>query len=287
MKVSRSIRKTISFIIFALSLCVSILRDIVPTPVIINNNSCNLQLGKMFSCIFLLGRKQNLLDVIFVVGSSNLQSFLEYRDLIVTTLESPQTANSKFGVITYSSSPAVFLGLKDFVSKQDLIDRLRNIPWQGSGSGLESALQKAGEVFTNEGRMQARKVLVVYGDGPFSVSVEELIETKKTLEEKNVKVITVTVTDNKDTRKKLDEVVTTDEDSVLVDPEKPEESTNDINERILKGIWKNYRLKFRVDSWNSNSLVIGILILMFPKLINFSSIQLCLKFFQYFGLIIS
>ena len=192
---------------------------------------------------FPLGKEQSLIDVIFVVGSSNLQSFLGYRDLIVTTLESPQTVNSKYGVITYSSFPNVFLGLKDFISKQDLLNRLRNIPWQGSGSDLEGALQKADEVFTNEGRMQARKVLVVYGDGPFSASVDEFNAAKDVLEGKNVKVITVTVTDNEDTIKKLDEMVTTDEDSVIVDPEKPAEATNEITERILKGISKKYVLR--------------------------------------------
>jgi vacuolar-type H+-ATPase subunit F/Vma7 len=186
--------------------------------------------------LFPLGEEQNLLDVIFVVGSSNLQSFLVYRDLILTTLQSPQTADTKYGVITYSSSPTVFLRLKDFVSKENVVDRLRNIPWQGSGSDLEGALRKADEVFTNEGRLQARKVLLVYGDGRFSASLDNLTEARESLEEKNIKIIPVTVTDNEEIRKKLDEVATTDEDTVIVDPEKPEKSTDDINERTLKGM---------------------------------------------------
>lgn len=196
-------------------------------------------------CFLLFPLAENLLDVIFVVGSSNLQSFLEYRDLIRTSLKSPQTADTKYGVITYSSSSTVFLGLKDFLSKQHLVDRLRNIPWQGPGSDLDGALRKADEVFTNEGRLQARKVLVVYGDGPFSASVDELTDiAREALEGKDVKVITVTVTDNEENRKKLDEVATTEEGSVIVDPGKPDESTDDINERILKGMLEELMCQF-------------------------------------------
>lgn len=151
-------------------------------------------------------------------------------------MQSPQTAGIKYAVITYSSSPTVFLGLKDFVSKQDLVDRLRNIPWQGPGSDLDGALRRADEVFTNEGRLEARKMLVVYGDGPFSVGVDDLGNLRETFDGKDVKVITVTGTDDEESRKKLDEVTTTDEGSVITDPREPEESADDINERILTGI---------------------------------------------------
>lgn len=129
------------------------------------------------------------------------------------------------------------LGLKDFVSKDDLVERfLRKLRWQGPGSDLDGALKKADDVFTNEGRLQARKVLVVYGDGPFNASVDELGHTREALEQMNVKVITVTAEDNEENRKKLDEVATTDEGTVIVDPEKTEESINDVNERTLKGM---------------------------------------------------
>ena len=191
--------------------------------------------------MFLLGKEQDL-DVIFIVGSSNLQSFLEYRDLILTTLKSPQATRTKYAVITYSSSPTVFLGLKDFVSKQDLVDRLRNVPWQGPGSDLDGALRKADEVFSNEGRLEARKVLVVYGDGPFSVGVDDLEIVREIFYGKDVKVITVTGTDDEESRKKLDEVTTTDEGSVITDPGKPEESADDINERILTGMLRQLSL---------------------------------------------
>ena len=171
----------------------------------------------------------------FVVGSSNLQSFLEYRDLILTTLKTPQTTDNRYGVITYSSSPIVFLSLNDFVSKQDLIDRLRNVPWQGTGSDLDGALRKADEVFTNEGRIQARHVIVVYGDGPFSATVGELRNITESLEAKNVKIISVTNTDNEDSKKKLDEVTSSDEGHVIINPGSPEESKDTINEEVLKG----------------------------------------------------
>lgn len=129
------------------------------------------------------------------------------------------------------------LGLKDFVSKEDLVERfLRNLRWQELGSDLDGALQKADDVFTNEGRLQARKVLVVYGDGPFNASVDELRDTRDALEQRNVKVITVTAGDNKENKKKLDEVATTSEGTVIVDPEKTDQSTDDVNERTLKGM---------------------------------------------------
>ena len=202
------------------------------------------------SIIFHLGKEQDL-DVVFVVGSSNLQSFLEYRDLILTTLKSPQTMGTKYAVITYSTSPTVFLALKNFVSKQDLVDRLRNIPWQGPGSDLDGALRKADEVFTNEGRLEARKVLVVYGDGPFPVSVDDLRIVRENFEDKDVKVITVTGTDDEESRKKLDEVTTTDEGSAITEPEQPDESTDHINERILTGILHTFsRIKIHLHCWD-------------------------------------
>jgi vacuolar-type H+-ATPase subunit F/Vma7 len=86
---------------------------------------------------------------------------------------------------------------------------------------------------------------VVYGDGPFSASVDELTDiAREALEGKDVKVITVTVTDNEENRKKLDEVATTEEGSVIVDPGKPDESTDDINERILKGMLEELMCQF-------------------------------------------
>lgn len=153
-------------------------------------------------------------------------------------MKTPQTGDSKYGVITYSSSPTIFLRLKDFVSKEDLVERLRNIPWRGPGSDLDGALKKADGLFTNEGRLHARKVLVVYGDGPFSASVAELAGTREDLEYKHVKVITVTATDNEGDRKKLYEVDTTDEDSVIVDPQNPGDASRNINEKMLKGMQK-------------------------------------------------
>ena len=186
--------------------------------------------------LFPLGEKQNLLDVIFVVGSSDLQSFLEYRDSMLATLESQKTTDTKYGVITYTSSPNVFLGLKDFVSEQDLVRRLTNIPWQGPGSDLDGALRKADEMFREDGRVKARKVVVAYGDGPFTASSDELRDTRESLEGKDIKVITVTSTDNEESRDKLDDVTTTDEGTIITDPGKPEESTDQVNERVLTGM---------------------------------------------------
>ena len=192
--------------------------------------SCN------FSLFFYSGKKQNLLDVIFVLGSSNLQFFQEYKNLALDILDSPQTSDTKYGYIKYDSKPKVVRGLRDFISKSDVAERLRNEPWSGIGSDLDGAIRKANDVFAKEGRLNARKLLVVYGDGPFDSEDEDLRDSRGTLDKGGVKVITVTFGDSDDDEKKFEIVTTTDKGFLRGNPEKPEEVKKKVTEEILKGI---------------------------------------------------
>lgn len=185
---------------------------------------------------FYPGKRENLLDVIFVLGSSNLQFFQEYKNLALDILDSPQTSDTKYGYIKYDSKPKVVRGLRDFISKSDVAERLRNEPWSGIGSDLDGAIRKANDVFTKEGRLSARKLLVVYGDGPFDSDDGDLRDSRGTLVKGGVKVITVTFGDSDDDEKKLEIVTTTDKGPVRGNPEKPNEAKKKVTEEILKGI---------------------------------------------------
>lgn len=183
---------------------------------------------------FRSGQEQRLLDVVFVLGSSNRQFFNMYKKLAMRTLNSPQAADTKYGVVTYDSTSVVVRGLKDFVSKDDLANRLGKLPWVGNGTDLEGGLRKANEVFKKEARLKARRILVVYGDGRFATNVEDLKKVRQTMDEEGVKVITVTFGSRDDDMLKI--VTTTDQGPIEGSPKELDKTSKDANEETLKGV---------------------------------------------------
>ena len=175
-----------------------------------------------------------LLDVIFVLGSSGLRGSddLETQKKAVENfVNTRKIMDTIYAVIYYGETPEVVLPLKEKARDQKLRAVIENLAWNEEGKSLLEALQKANDMFEDEGRPLSRKVLVFFtNEDP----ERPLDNSSKMLEDNDVKVIPVAVGD----AILPDSLRKTNPKSVVIVVEeggKPEKGEPTIEEEALNG----------------------------------------------------
>ena len=91
-----------------------------------------------------------------------------------------------------------YFRFKEVDDKENVKDKIWSITRNGDGSSMAEALRTTNELFTNEGRPNSHKVLIVMMNGPLGGRAGELRTGTKVLQKNGVKVITVAIGDHVD-----------------------------------------------------------------------------------------
>ena len=189
------------------------------------------------SMLFTLGEEPNAIDVVFLLGASNPGARLHLsnaKQLVEEIVQRNNTPVSRFAIVQYENTANVRSSLNEYTNIQTFIDSLNSLYWRGDASDLQSGLEKVQKLFENEGRPKARKILVIFSDGKIPISVEDIETSKKPLEEKGVKIISVTVGDNVD-EDKLNALASKNETIQHRDENERDDTADKIRQEILKG----------------------------------------------------
>ena len=187
--------------------------------------------------LFTLGKEPNAIDVVFLLGASNpdgKQHLSNAKQLVEEIVQRNNTPVSRFAIVQYENTANVRSSLNEYTNIQTFIDSLNSLSWRGDTSDLQSGLEKVRKLFENEGRPEARKILVIFSDGKIPISVENIETSKKPLEEKRVKIISVTVGDNVD-EDKLNALASKNETIQHKDENERDDTADKIQQEILKG----------------------------------------------------
>ena len=176
--------------------------------------------------------KKNLIDVIVVMGSSTNENFEKQKQTVNKTIEHETNSDIIYGVIQYGKTATMQKSLQERMNKKAFQKYLPSLSWSEVGDGLRDSLQLANVSFTEYGRHNARRILLVFFDKPWNDSVVVDDITKK-LKENGVKIIAVSIANRSDDEKlpKLagQKPLRVDEDN------EPKKTGKKVSEEIMKG----------------------------------------------------
>ena len=187
--------------------------------------------------VFTLGKEPNEIDIVFLMGASNpggQRHISNEKRLVEEILQRNNTPNSRFAIVQYENTATVRSSLNEYTNTETFIDSLNLLYWRGDATDLPSGLEKVKMLFEKEGRPRARKIIVIFSDGKLPSSVENIVASKKPLEDKGIKIISVTVGDNVD-EDKLNALASKNETIRHDDERKPKDTADKIKEDIVKG----------------------------------------------------
>ena len=176
--------------------------------------------------------KDNLVDVIVVMGSSSGENFEKEKKTVLQAIQEDTNSDVIYGLIQYGKNAKVQMSLKERMNKDAFKRFLPSLSWSEVGEALSEGLELANVTFAEHGRDNARRIVLVFSDKPWDDSTAvDHVGTK--LRESDVKIVTISVGDKSDDEK-LSELgrrrpLKVDEDN---DPEK---TGKKVAEEIMKG----------------------------------------------------
>lgn len=181
-----------------------------------------------FLCI---GIPDNMLDIVFVLGSRQPNAseiFRAEKSIAEAMIKDQKTADTSYSIIQYGKNAVIRAHFDNSRSDEDTITILKSLRWLEAGTGLKDGIKTAGEIHAREGRIHAKKVVVVFSSGPVEHSENELKDAVDPLEEKGVKVISVVLGDAVDPKLNVIEKVVTPQPN-------EEDPSGPVREETFKG----------------------------------------------------
>lgn len=136
----------------------------------------------------------NLLDMIFVMGYRGRNAdtvFSQQKELVKSMIDKARHLNAAFGVVQYGNTGRRSIGMDPKSTKELLwlaIDELRPIIM---GTKYELGVREALDMFTKEGRPNARRVIILLGSDGLAKDDGELKRIALLLSEENVEMFVV------------------------------------------------------------------------------------------------
>lgn len=167
-------------------------------------------------------------------GPDAEEIFSEQKDIVNDIMKDYESTDVKYSVIQYETEGRKLAGFDDFKDIPKFKKFIEILTWKDDGVGLDDALKKANTLFDEEGRPFSRRILVVFTNGRFDKSPNELEEAVKSLKEKNVKIIPVVLKEPTD-ETTIRILLPKDKDPVRKSDQTPDETDDKVKEEIHKG----------------------------------------------------
>lgn len=182
-----------------------------------------------------LGNPEKVKDVLFLVGGSSVYHYNTAIKLLPEIAEKQQSSNTLFALIRYAAIASLQVPFQD---KTNFTREVANVYWTGQGDSLEEGLDIVPRVFTEYGRPDAERVLVVFvsddDDTPRNVFIKVDIKMKKN----GVRVIPVVIGEQTEDNN-LTEIHPKKKKPLIT---KPGDDQKDITDKISEIVFKGARL---------------------------------------------
>ena len=142
-----------------------------------------------------------MLDIVFVLGSRQPKAseiFEAEKIIAETMINDPKAADTSYAIIQYGKSPTIRAHFDTSRSDKDTLRVLKLLRWFEEGIAIDEGIKTAGKVHEKEGRINAKKVIVVFSNGPVTPSENKLKDEVDVLGKKGVKLISVVLGESVD-----------------------------------------------------------------------------------------
>lgn len=132
------------------------------------------------------------------VGDTAEEIFEKEKELISSFIDSIQKRDTHYGVIEIGPRAKVCAMIGQYRDHVRLKRHVNLVRRSGDATGLDHALELAGNMFENQARANSRRVLVVFTSGKSGAQPPELKQNSERLSKNNVDVIVVAIGDDVD-----------------------------------------------------------------------------------------
>lgn len=136
------------------------------------------------------------MDIMFALGSAGVEAemvFEKEKEMVYAFVNSVDTANVRYALIEYAENATLQADFKEHKEKYDFKEFVDSVKRNGEGLGLDKALQRAAAVFENSGRVNAKRVLVLFTNAQSKARTQDLQRHSRELQDAGVKVVVVAI----------------------------------------------------------------------------------------------
>lgn len=136
------------------------------------------------------------IDIMFALGSGGLNADLVFekeKEMVNTFVNSIDTTNVRYALVEYAENATLQATFNEYKEKYDFKHFVDSLKRNGEGVGLDEALQQAAAVFGSSGRVNAKRVLIVFTNAQSKARSQDLQQHSKDLHESGVKVVVVAI----------------------------------------------------------------------------------------------
>lgn len=177
--------------------------------------------------------------MIFVIGSSGRDArsvFSQQKELMKSVIDKARHLNAAFGVVQYGSTGRRSISINPKFSREVLWQAIDNLQQMNAGTRPDEGLKKAIDMFSEEGRPNARRVIILSGNDRMATNDGELTRIAQSLVRENIEVFVVGYGSRVDQRQ-VNVIVSNNDNVHIVQPGEAVENTTDIvAEKPLTGL---------------------------------------------------
>ena len=132
----------------------------------------------------------------FALGSAGQEAemvFEKEKEMLYAFVNSVDTANVRYALIEYAENATLQADFNEHKEKYDFKEFVDSVKRIGEGLGMDKALQRAAAVFENSGRVNAKRVLIVFTNAQSKARTQDLQKYSRELQETGVKVVVIAI----------------------------------------------------------------------------------------------
>jgi hypothetical protein len=175
--------------------------------------------------------------MIFVIGSSGSEArsvFSQQKELIKSVIEKAKHTNAAFGVVQYDYTGRRSIGINPNSTREKLWRAIDNLQPMNAGTRPDEGLRRAIDMFNEEGRPNARRVIILSLNDRMSTNLGELTRVAQSLFRENIEVFVVGY-GSQVNQQQVDVIVLNPRNVHIVQPG-VENTTDVVAEKFLTGL---------------------------------------------------
>ena len=183
----------------------------------------------------MIARSSNLLDVVFVVGSSTGEDFEKAKTSILSTVNTQTNNDPNYGVIQYDNSVSKEIPIKQFTNLDEFKSQVKELVWRNPGILVDDGIDAGRRMLVEEGRPLARRRLVIFTDKKIESNSSDLQESVEAATGDDIRIVTLFFGKPKDQTKVSILTPNDPEPSVILPTDDGEKIAPEVTTKLFKG----------------------------------------------------
>ncbi len=168
--------------------------------------------------------------MIFVIGSSGRDArsvFSQQKELMKSVIDKAEHMNAAFGVVQYDNTGRRSISINPKSSREVLWQAIDSLQPMRAGTRPDEGLKRAIDMFNEEGRPNARRVIILSVNNQMATNDGQLRRIAQSLSRDNIEVFVVGYGSQVDQRQ-VNLIVSNNDNAHIVQPGEAVENTTDI-----------------------------------------------------------